>query len=182
MMTADVRSSPVRFRWSRVAWPRNTINEKKRPGAFWGDRYRATAVESGQHLLNCLIYLELNPVRAGIVDHPRKWPFCSFHEHQEQKRRYTLVDMNSLLELMDINSRDKFSDFYTDLIYRSIKKGSFLSRDSKWTEAIAVGGEAYVKGVHRKLGITSCRTKITETEHGFVLREMKNSYRCGYGP
>ncbi|CAB1080953.1 Transposase and inactivated derivatives [Olavius algarvensis Delta 1 endosymbiont] len=43
---------------------------KKRKGAFWQDRYHATAIETGEHLLRCLVYIDLNMVRAGVVDHP----------------------------------------------------------------------------------------------------------------
>ncbi len=40
---------------------------KKRKGAFWEDRYHATAVETDQHLIQCLIYMNLNMIRAGAV-------------------------------------------------------------------------------------------------------------------
>ena len=48
---------------------------KKRKGAFWNDRYHATAVESDDHLVRCLVYIDLNMVRAGVVDHPSEWPY-----------------------------------------------------------------------------------------------------------
>jgi len=41
-----------------------------RKGAFWEDRYHATAVEKERHLIRCMIYIDLNMVRAGVVDHP----------------------------------------------------------------------------------------------------------------
>jgi len=47
---------------------------KKRNGAFWEDRYHATAVESGPYLIQCMIYIDVNMVRAGVVTHPSKWP------------------------------------------------------------------------------------------------------------
>src|SRR5258708_1022291 len=41
-------------------------NERKgRQGAFWEDRYHATAIETGKHLHHCLVYIDLNMVRAG---------------------------------------------------------------------------------------------------------------------
>jgi REP-associated tyrosine transposase len=43
---------------------------KNRNGAFWEDRYHATAVEPGPHLFRCLVYIDLNKVRAGVVTHP----------------------------------------------------------------------------------------------------------------
>jgi len=42
-------------------------NQRKgRQGAFWEDRYHATAVEIDEHLHRCLVYLDLNMVRAGV--------------------------------------------------------------------------------------------------------------------
>jgi REP element-mobilizing transposase RayT len=38
---------------------------KNRKGAFWEDRYHATAVEVDSHLVQCMVYIDLNMVRAG---------------------------------------------------------------------------------------------------------------------
>ncbi len=35
---------------------------KERKGAFWEDRYHATAVEADEHLIRCLVYIDLNMV------------------------------------------------------------------------------------------------------------------------
>ncbi len=45
-------------------------HEKKRVGAFWQDRYHATAVETGDHLRKCIVYIDLNMVRTGTINHP----------------------------------------------------------------------------------------------------------------
>jgi putative transposase len=46
-------------------------NERKRSkGAFWEDRYHATAIENGRHLIQCLVSIDLNMVRAGVGKHP----------------------------------------------------------------------------------------------------------------
>jgi len=36
---------------------------KKRKGAFWEDRYHGTAVETGEHLLRCVVYIDFHPVK-----------------------------------------------------------------------------------------------------------------------
>ena len=46
-------------------------NRKRRNGAFWQDRYHATAVESNRHLRQCIAYIDMNMVRARVVNHPR---------------------------------------------------------------------------------------------------------------
>ena len=58
---------------------------KRRKGAFWEDRYHATAIEDGDHLLQCLVYIDLNMVRAGAVKHPAEWNHCGYNEIQSPK-------------------------------------------------------------------------------------------------
>jgi len=53
---------------------------KRRKGAFWEDRYHATAVGDGDHLLRCIVYIDLNMVRAGAVEHPSQWQHCGYQE------------------------------------------------------------------------------------------------------
>ena len=43
---------------------------KNRKGAFWEDRYHSTAVEAGSHKVQCMVYIGMNMVRAGVVAHP----------------------------------------------------------------------------------------------------------------
>jgi len=77
---------------------------KKRKGAFWEDRYHATAVESGDHLFRCLAYMELNMVRAGIVAHPSQWPFCGYNEIQKPRKKNVLINYDKLMELFGASS------------------------------------------------------------------------------
>jgi REP element-mobilizing transposase RayT len=55
---------------------------KHRKGAFWEDRYHATAIESGEHLLRCVVYIDLNMVRAGVVAHPQEWAHGGYRERR----------------------------------------------------------------------------------------------------
>ena len=55
---------------------------KGRKGAFWQDRYHATVIETGEHLWRCLVYVDLNLVRAGAVEHPSEWKWSGYHEIQ----------------------------------------------------------------------------------------------------
>ncbi len=51
----------------------------KRRGSLWADRFKSTILEgSRESLWNCVKYVELNPVRAGIVDDPADYRFCSW--------------------------------------------------------------------------------------------------------
>ena len=50
----------------------------KRSGTLWEGRYRATVVDSERYLLTVMRYIELNPVRANMVAHPRDYPWSSY--------------------------------------------------------------------------------------------------------
>lgn len=56
------------------------INETyDRSGGLWEGRYRSAIVQSQTYLLTCQRYIELNPVRAGMVDHPADYRWSSYH-------------------------------------------------------------------------------------------------------
>ncbi len=65
---------------------------KRRSGAFWEDRYHCTLVDGGEHAFNCIRYIDLNMVRAGVVDHPKDWRWCGHDELVGNRRRYRLLD------------------------------------------------------------------------------------------
>lgn len=50
----------------------------RRSGTLWEGRYRATVVESERYLLTLMRYIELNPLRAGMVSHPADYPWSSY--------------------------------------------------------------------------------------------------------
>jgi len=58
---------------------------KGRHGAFWEDRYHATAIETDERLHRCLAYIDLNMVRARVVDHPVKWVNSGYHESSNHR-------------------------------------------------------------------------------------------------
>lgn len=45
---------------------------KGRQGALREDRYHATAIEADEHLHRCLVYIDWNRVRAGVVNHRKR--------------------------------------------------------------------------------------------------------------
>ena len=56
-------------------------NQRKgRKGAFWEDRYHATAVDTEGYLSRCMVYIDLNMVRAGVVKHPSEWSMSGYHD------------------------------------------------------------------------------------------------------
>ena len=49
-----------------------------RTGTLWEGKYKATLVDSERYALTCYRYIEMNPVRANMVDHPGDYPWSSY--------------------------------------------------------------------------------------------------------
>ena len=50
----------------------------KRTGTMWEGRHRSSLIQSEKYLLSCSRYIELNPVRAGIVQRPEEYRWSSY--------------------------------------------------------------------------------------------------------
>ena len=50
----------------------------RRTGTLWEGRYKATLLDSDTYLLTCSRYIELNPVRAAMVEAPSDYPWSSY--------------------------------------------------------------------------------------------------------
>lgn len=56
-----------------------------RSGTLWDGRYKSTLVQSESYLLTCMAYLDLNPVRAGMVAHPSDYVWSSYGHYTGQR-------------------------------------------------------------------------------------------------
>jgi len=50
----------------------------QRSGTLWEGRYKSSLIESERYLLTCMAYIDLNPVRAGMVSDPAQYPWSSY--------------------------------------------------------------------------------------------------------
>ncbi len=65
-----------------------------RRGTLWGERFKSLIVENGETLINCLAYIDLNPVRAGLVDRPEdyRWNSLGYHMQTDNKDDFLSLD------------------------------------------------------------------------------------------
>ena len=57
----------------------------KRSGTLWEGRFRSCLTQSEEYVLACYRYIELNPVRANMANHPRDYPWSSYCTNAEGK-------------------------------------------------------------------------------------------------
>lgn len=152
-------------------------NERKnRQGAFWEDRYHATAIESDAHLHRCVVYLDLNMVRAGAVKHPAEWAHSGYREIQAAPQRYAIINLKRLSSLCGFAEVAAFQQAHREWIEEALAHGQGMSRDECWSASVAVGSLAFVDGVRSQLGLKALHREPASVGDGYALREPVRPY------
>ena len=154
---------------------------KGRLGAYWQDRYHATAVDTQGYLARCMVYIDLNMVRAGAVAHPRQWDVCGYREIQEPPARYRIIDRHVLQGLLGIRGEETLRHEYGAWIEDALRNED-SKRQGAWSEVLAVGREEFVAGLHGQLGYPGQHREVKEQEGAHVLREASAAYRYEIDP
>ncbi len=154
---------------------------KHRKGAFWEDRYHSTAIETGEHLLRCLVYIDLNMVRAGVVNHPSNWPHGGYNEIQKPRRKNIIIAYERLRELAGFKDYDSFASAHLKWVEDALEDID-AKRASRWTESIAVGSSPFVEHIKNAMGAMAKGRSIQPTEGSFELREAQCVYNSIFDP
>lgn len=150
---------------------------KKRNGAFWEDRYHATAVQSDDHLQQCLIYIDLNMVRAGAVSHPCEWQVSGYHEIQSPLPRKGIVDHVYLQNLFKSSDTESLRHLHSTWIEDQLKD---TCREPIWTESVGVGDQDYLDELQTRLGIAGLHKEIRSVDDMTFLGEPSISYKFSF--
>ena len=70
-----------------------------RTGSLWEGRFRSCLVQSESYLLTCYRYIELNPVRAGLVQHPQDYDWSSYRSNTQTTPRGMITPHAEFLRL-----------------------------------------------------------------------------------
>ena len=143
---------------------------KNRKGAYWEDRYHATAVESGDHLARCMVYLDTNMVRAGVVSHPSMWPFSGYNEIQEPRRKNVLIDYERLQGLLGAGSYEQLRSNYKGWVEEYLGDGE-KAHNEEWMSSIAGGSRPFVERVKSLLGVRAKGREVIKAGEGYQVRE-----------
>lgn len=71
-------------------------DSQKRTGTLWEGRYKSTLIQTDRYLLACMVYIDLNPVRAALVVRPQDYPWSS-HGHYIGQRVDKLITPHALV-------------------------------------------------------------------------------------
>lgn len=136
------------------------VNERyRRTGTLWEGRYRSTIVDSESYLLACSRYIELNPVRAGMVEHPRQYPWSSYR-HNAQGERDSLITQHALFQALDRGSENRQAAYR--LLFEREPEAEALDTIRRATNrGTALGDAPFCEKVE-----AAVRRPVTQPTHG----------------
>jgi putative transposase len=92
----------------------------RRSGTLWEGRHKASLIQAENHLLTCYRYIEMNPVRAQMVEHPGDYPWSSYRHHAYGEQNPIISD-HSLYNELDNNKKSRLA-CYRELFLTDIEK------------------------------------------------------------
>ncbi|MDP3539309.1 MAG: transposase [Azonexus sp.] len=118
----------------------------RRSGTLWEGRYRSCLTQEETYLLTCQRYIELNPVRAGMVEHPADYRWSSYRANAEGAENPLITPHPCYLGL-GATEQDRLSA-YRELFrhelepgaldaIRKATNGNFALGDSRFADQIA---------------------------------------------
>jgi putative transposase len=136
-----------------------------RRGTLWQDRYRSVLVEDGEALRTMAAYIDLNPVRAGLVEDPKDYRWCGYAEAlggSKRARRALCVILGMTVATWEVSARE---------IYRRLLLGAGIEASEEVKKDEARQGRKY-----RRRGMN--RTKVlAELRDGKTLSKA-DLLRC----
>ena len=90
-----------------------------RRGTLWGERFKSLIVEKGETLINCLAYIDLNPLRAGIVSRPEEYRWNSLGYHMQTNNRDNFLSSDFGLTEFNVKNEKERIRRYRRYVYEA---------------------------------------------------------------
>lgn len=115
----------------------------KHIGHFWQNRYKSILVSKDNYLLACGSYVELNPVRAKIVEDPKNYKWSSYNAYAYGKKD-TIVDEHSIYIELSTDSTERRKK------YREFVKGFLKDKNAmkgEMNKRVVYGSEDFTEKI-----------------------------------
>jgi len=125
-------------------------------GHVWQGRFKSIPIETDTYFLQCGRYIELNPVRAGIVSHPSQYPWSSYHFYAQGKQNKLLTTYPFYNELdTSPTQRQKRYTKYIEEELPNIHDHTTM----RFSQELVYGSESFVERLKKDFGYQPIRKK-----------------------
>ena len=121
---------------------------QSRTGTLWEGRYRSTLIQADRYLLPCRAYIDLNPVRAGLVAEARDHPWAT-HSHYVGLRTDKLVTPHALFWALG-NTPFEREAAYADLVRSGINADQQAALTTSALSGWALGSVNFVADLQKR--------------------------------
>ncbi len=122
----------------------------KRSGTLWEGRFRSCIVDQDHYFLICQRYIELNPVRAGIAEHPAEYQWSSFRSNGEGFPD-NLLTPHTLYNNLGNTAHDR-QTYYRDLFRDHLEPYILAEIRSTTNGNFVLGNDRFKKQIAKALG------------------------------
>ncbi len=119
-----------------------------RSGTLWEGRYKSALIQSERYLLACMVYIDLNPVRAGLAATPADYPWSS-HAHYAGLRIDKLITPHSLMWELG-NTPFAREAAYADLVQAGVNPAQQAALTDSTLRGWALGEPDFVADLQEK--------------------------------
>jgi putative transposase len=119
-----------------------------RTGTLWEGRYKSTLIQAERYLLACMVYIDLNPVRAGMVAEPANYPWSSYQHYSGRKVDKLITPHPLYWELG--NTPFAREQAYTELVRTGISDQQKRALTDSALRGWALGEPDYVADLQRR--------------------------------
>jgi putative transposase len=123
-------------------------NRHGRTGTLWEGRYKSTLIQAERYLLACMVYIDLNPVRAGLVSDPADYPWSS-HLHYVGRRPDRLITPHPLYWELG-NTPFARDAAYLELVHAGVDSDQERALTDSTLQGWALGEQDYVADLQRR--------------------------------
>lgn len=121
-----------------------------RTGTLWEGRYKSTLIQTDRYLLACMAYIDLNPVRAGIVAEARDYPWSS-HGHYAGLRQDKLLTPHPLYWALG-NTPFAREAAYAELVRGGVSRADQATLTDATLHGWAVGDRTFLDSLQKTTG------------------------------
>ncbi|MDP2943762.1 MAG: transposase [Candidatus Omnitrophota bacterium] len=121
-------------------------------GHFWQDRFKSNIIDTDSYLLQCGKYIELNPVRAKMVDFPEEYSFSSYKHYAKGVDDSLVTDDPAYLGFSNDKEtrRKQYIDFVID---------ESIINAGKLFKQLFIGSEPFVKKLEEYYSLKNAKRK-----------------------
>jgi putative transposase len=123
-------------------------DKQQRSGTLWEGRYRSTLIQTERYLLSCMAYIDLNPVRAGMVAEATDYPWSS-HNHYLGKRHDKLITPHPLVWGMG-NTPFAREAAYAELVHGGLPVNQQQALTASALSGWALGDDEFVANLQKQ--------------------------------